>query len=85
MWFSNFNSESIVTVSSFSWELAARGIPSIEIISSLLLLSKIWYFPGLAFKMVIFKTTEKLVAEAFTSNGTLRMSVAHEYCVVSSA
>ena len=29
MWFSNFNSESIVTRSNFLWELAARGIPSI--------------------------------------------------------
>ena len=32
MWFSNFNSEFIVTRSNFSWELAARGIPSIETI-----------------------------------------------------
>ena len=39
------NSESIVTPSNFSWGFAARGIPSIETISGLLVLSKIWVFP----------------------------------------
>ena len=30
MWFSNFNSESIITPSNFSWELAAIEIPSMR-------------------------------------------------------
>ena len=67
------------------WELAARGIPSIETISSLLVLSKIWDFPGLAFKWLFLNQRKSLVAEACTSNGRLGMSVAHEYGVVSSA
>ena len=49
MWFSNFNSESIVTPSNFSWGLAAIEIPSTETISGFFELSKIWDFPGLAF------------------------------------
>ena len=50
MCFSNFNSESIVTPCNFSWELKARGILSIKTISGFLVQSKIWDFPGLAFK-----------------------------------
>ena len=57
MSFSNFKSESNVTPNNFSWELAARRIPSIETISGFLVLSKIWDFPGLAFKW--FKLAEK--------------------------
>ena len=64
MRFSNFNSEGIVTPSNFSWELAARGIPSIETISSLLVLSKIWDFPELAFKWLFLNQRKSLVAEA---------------------
>ena len=67
------------------WELVARGIPSIETISSLLVLSKIWDFPGLAFKWLFLNQRKSLVAEACTSNGRLGMSVAHEYGVVSPA
>ena len=78
MWFSNFNYESIVTPCNFSWELAAREIPSTETISSLLALSKIWDFPGLAFKWLFLSQWKSLVAEACTSNGSLGMSVAHE-------
>ena len=84
MWFSNFNYESIVTPSNFLWELAARGIPSIETISSLLVLSKIWDFPGLAFKWSFINQWKSLVAEACTPNGRLGVSVTHEYGVVSS-
>ena len=40
MWFSNFNPESIVTRSNFLWELAVRGIPSIETISGLYLVAE---------------------------------------------
>ena len=85
MWISNFNSESLVTPSNFSLELAARGIPSIETISGLLVLSKIWDFPGLVFKWLFLNQRKSLVAEACTSNGRLGMSVAHEFGVVSSA
>ena len=55
MWFSNFNSESIITPSNFSWELAAKEIPSTETFSSFLELSKIWDFPGLAFNHSSYK------------------------------
>ena len=79
------NSESIVTPSHFSWELAAREIPSTETISGFLELSKIWDFPGLAFKWLFLNQRKSLVAEACTSNGRLGMSVAHEFGVVSSA
>ena len=85
MWFSNFNYESIVTPSNFLWELAARGIPSIETISGLLVLSKIWDFPWLAFKWLFLNQQKSLVAEACTSNGRLGMSVAHEFGALSSA
>ena len=49
-WFTNFNSEFIITPSNISWELAAREIPLPETISGFLELSKIWDFPWLAFK-----------------------------------
>ena len=78
------NSESIVTPSHFSWELAAREIPSIETISGLLILSKIWDFPVLTFKWLFLYQQKNLVAEAYTSNGRLGLSVAHEFTVVSS-
>ena len=84
MWLSNLNYESIVTPSNISWELAAIGIPSIEIISSLLVLSKKWDFPALAFKWLFLNQRKSLVAETYTPNGRLGMSVAHEYGVVSS-
>ena len=41
IWFWNFNSESIVTVSNFLWELTTRGITSVERISAFLVLSNI--------------------------------------------
>ena len=41
MWFWNFNSESIVTLSNFLWELTTRGITSVERISAFLVLSNI--------------------------------------------
>ena len=46
----NFNSESAVIPSNFLLKLVARGIPTTETISDFLELSKIWDFPGLAFK-----------------------------------
>ena len=64
MRFSNFNSEGIVTPNNFSWELAARGIPSIETISSLLVQSKIWDFPELTFKWLFLNQRKTLVVEA---------------------
>ena len=82
MWFSNFNSESIITPSNFSWELAAIEIPSTETISGFLELSKIWDFPGLAFKWLFLNQRKSLVAEACNSNATLGLSVAH-HCVKS--
>ena len=85
MWFSDFNFESIITPSNFSWELAVRGDPSTETISGFLELSKIWDFPGLAFKWLFLNQWKSLVAETYNSNATLVMSVAHEYGVVSSA
>ena len=84
MWFSNFDSESIITPSNFSWELAAIEIPSTETISGFLELSKIWDFPGLAFKWLFLNQRKSLVAEACNSSATLGMSVAHEYGGVSS-
>ena len=53
MSFPNCNSKSIITLSNFSWELAAREIPLVKIISGFSELSKIWHFPGLAFKWLI--------------------------------
>ena len=85
MLFSNFNSESIVTPSNFSRELAARGILPIETTSGLMVLSKIWGFPALAFKWLFLNQRKSLVAEACTSNGRLGMSVAHEFGALSSA
>ena len=41
IWFWNFNSESIVTVSNFLWELTTRVITSVERISAFLVLSNI--------------------------------------------
>ena len=64
MWFLNFNYESVVIPSTFLWELSARGIPSIETISSSLVLSKIWDFPGLAFIWLFLNQPKSLVAEA---------------------
>ena len=85
MWFSNFNSESVITPSNFSWELAAIEIPSTETISGFLELSKISDFPGLAFKWLFSNQRKSLVAEACNYKDALGMSVAHEYGVVSSA
>ena len=59
MRFSNFHSESIVTPSNFSWELEARGTSSIETISGFLVLSKIWDFPGTAYKWLFLHLMEK--------------------------
>ena len=85
MSFSNFNSECIITPSNFSWELAAKDIPSTETILGFLGLSKILDLPGLAFKWLFLNQRKSLVAEACNSYATLGMSVAHEYGVVSSA
>ena len=55
----------------------SKKIPSTETISGYLELSKIWDFPGLAFKWLFLNQGKRLA--------TLGMSVAHEYGVVSSA
>ena len=85
MQFSSFNTESVVTPSNLLWELAAKGIPLLEIISGFLVLSKTWDFPGLALKCFFLDQRESLVAEGCNSDSKLGISVAHEYGVVSSA
>ena len=85
MSFSNFNSKSIVTPSTFSWELAAKRIVSVETISGFLVLSKMWDFSGLTFQWLFLNQRESLVTEACNSNATLDMFVAHKYGVASSA
>ena len=77
MSFSNFSSESIITPVIFSWELAARRISSTETIKDLLELSKIWDFPGFAFKWLFLNQQKRLVAETCNSNATLGMLAAH--------
>ena len=85
VWFSNFNSESIITPSNFSWELATRGIPSTETVSGFLELSKIWDFPGSTCKWLFSNQQKMLFTEACNFNATLGMSVEGEYGVLSSA
>ena len=60
---------------------SAREVPSIEAISGFLELSKIWDFPGLAFKWLFLNQQKSLVPETCNSNPTL----AHEYGAVLSA
>ena len=43
-----------------------------------------WDFYGLAFQWLLLNQRKSLVAETYTSNGRLGMSVAYEYGVVSS-
>ena len=75
IWFSNFNSESIITPSNFLCELAAREIPLTETISGFLELSKIWDFPGSAFKWLFLNQRKSLVIRVNKSIAILMIRV----------
>ena len=61
--FSKFNSESNITSNYLLLKIAARGILSIETVSSFLVLTKIWDFPRLAFHWVFLNQWKSLDAE----------------------
>ena len=61
--FSKFNSESNITSNYLLLKIAARGILSIETVSSFLVLTKIWDFPRLAFNWVFLNQWKSLDAE----------------------